>query len=315
MQLQKLKLHPLQKPNSDFSFVACERRITLNLALSKVGCREVFLLTKERASALNDVQNLVFAVISYNGRVLSPRLRSIVSICLILHIGLFVATLSTASVDSTVRDRLLDIAMPYTAAAHIHLGDRAIADVTHSTADWRHRLEYRLGESKGWTTTDLNLGNPIGGSRRFERYLTTIAETSQREDTATAAMLAEPLVVRLIELLEGQSNEQASARLSSMAHATFQIRVVAMVREPVEAVAALGSSTGGSAIGVSSTGTRDRAAQHRVRWRAGVVPKSGFNESNSRGWSVVFLEEPRLNAKAATESVALETPGKVVAGQ
>lgn len=236
----------------------------------------------------------MFELKSYNVRLLSPRLRSLASVCLIIHFGILFATLSTAAVKSTIRDRLLDIVMPYTAATHIHLGGRAIADVTHSTADWLHQFEYRLQPSSSWTATDLDIGNPIGGHRRFERYLATIAEASEQEDTATAAMLAEPLVNRLVAQLSKQQQTSQSHSIKKSKLESLQIRVVAIVHKADRAI---------DAIRVPNEETRwaiFQPPQPVVRWQAGVVEKTNSNQSVGNEWSVVFLEEPRLNAKAVT---------------
>lgn len=212
----------------------------------------------------------MFKLDSQHSQLISPRIRSILSILIILHLGLFVASLSTASIEWTVRDRLIEIAMPYTAGVHMRLEGRPIADVTHTSADWQHRFQYRLSEQREWNDGVLTIGRGIGSKKRLSKYLTLIGEAADIEDTATAARLAQPLIDQIIENVVTGSCRR------------FEVRVVAE----------------SFADGVRKVDS----IEENVRWQAAVVEVKDPVGSEVSDWAIVFLEEPRMNAKAADDN-------------
>lgn len=198
---------------------------------------------------------------------------------------------------------------------HLELGGRSLTDATHTSADWSHRLQYRLPNEVDWQDFDLLAGRSqiripgLGPGARYERYLATIAEAAEREDTATAAMLAEPVVNALMTKLHSQSSTSLMSPESTTAgdqqrestagvggRQFFQLRVVAS--EPV------GQTVEQSAVILPSVALADDVLPPEfdvtdvVRWQAGVVSKPKLTDASELGWSVVYLEEDRLNAKA-----------------
>jgi hypothetical protein len=221
-------------------------------------------------------------------KVLAPRSRAMLSVWLIVHFGILAASLSTGVLDWRVRDRLLEVVAPYASSLHLDLDGRAMADVTYSLVDWQHQLEYRLDSTHRWQLLDLGFVYRFGGRGRLERCLSAIGEASYREDTATAALMSQPLVPQILKQLK----QQDSAALISR----FDVRVVAVERA--------GSEEGGPSVLPPFESNR------LTRWEAAFVSEP--NEASDLGnssWIVVFMEEPRLNAKGMayqipTESVA-----------
>ena len=250
-------------------------------------------------------------MINNRTELLPRQLRSWASILIVVHLGLFVTTLSTSVLDWNVRDRLVDIATPYTAAIHLELGGRTLADASHTIADWPHRLQYRMPNEADWQDFDPLTGRNqvripgFGTTARYERYLTTIAEAAQREDTATAAMLAEPLVAALMSKLRSQSPTPPTSAQSGVAadhpdenagRQFFQLRVVA--REPAGPIGEQADAKLPSVALAADVLPVDFDVTDTVRWQAGVVTKPKLTDASENGWSVVYLEEDRLNAKA-----------------
>jgi hypothetical protein len=201
---------------------------------------------------------------------LPPAVRSAISIALIAHLGLLVVSLSTCVVTWPARDRIVDFAAPYTAAFHLRLDGRPLADAALTTADWEHQFEYRFDNDQPWVPMAPVRASWLDGARPFELYLTTIADASERDDTAVAAMLAKPIVRRLADSGPSEPGQQ------------FQVRVVAIARQVPAALEA--------------AKRREIVTESVVLWQAAVVRDFLGDDRSTGRWSLVHLEEPRLNA-------------------
>ena len=219
-------------------------------------------------------------------KILAPRSRAMLSVWLIVHFGILAASLSTGVLDWRVRDRLLEVVAPYASSLHLDLDGRAMADVTYSLVDWQHQLEYRADSTYPWQRLDLGFVDGFGGRSRLERCLSAIGEASYREDTATAALMAQPLVPQILKQLKQQGSPASISR--------FDVRVVAVERA--------GSEEGGASV------LPPFENNQLTRWEAAFVSESNEESDLANpSWLVVFMEQPRLNAKGMDSQTTTES--------
>lgn len=202
--------------------------------------------------------------------VIGKTTRSILSVALILHCGLFFAVCTTIVFPARWRDRFVDAATPYTSAIHLRLDGRSLGNRSGSSSEWSYVLEYRSDTRHPWIGFTSEAGGFWLGDRHLNHFLATIGEAAVREDTGTAAMLAEPLIREIV-------SHDASLKQSTRGDG-FEIRIVAIDGD------------------LPKDSLEPTLEFPLTRWRAAVVlDRVGESIADTR-WSVVYLEEPRLNA-------------------
>lgn len=199
----------------------------------------------------------------------SPRVRSAISIWLVLHLAFFGISLTAVVAASLLQIRLLDFAAPYLNPLQLRVDPRPIY-LTHGEGDSQpHRVEWSAADSGTWHPAAMRGGRGSERRRRHFLYARAIAIAAEREDTVTASMLAMPLVEEVMGDAEsGEWGEGTPAR----------IRVVRVGLDP------------------AAPRPLDQPSE-KAQWEAAIVPQNGGWEGGSR-WALVTVVERRLNATA-----------------
>lgn len=213
----------------------------------------------------------------------SPRLRSVISIWLVLHLALFAISLTAVVAASLLQIRLLDFAAPYMNPLQLRVDPRPIY-LTHGEGDSEpHRVEWLAADSRTWQPAVVRGGRGSERRRRYFLYARAIAMAAEREDTATASMLAMPLVEEVMgDVDSGEWNEGVPTR----------VRVVRL------------------SLDSEAPRPLDESAE-KTQWEAAIVPHSGGRKGESR-WALVTVGDRRLNATlGATEPAHEPVPEPV----
>lgn len=116
-----------------------------------------------------------------------------------VHLFLVSSSYFATVAPSGLQTRVLDFARPYLAALHFDADGVPLNLASNAPAEKTHQLEKSLAPSAGnqadWEP--LNPPVPAGGdrARRWQRFLTTIAQMGDNQLPALAALLIEPIAV------------------------------------------------------------------------------------------------------------------------
>lgn len=201
--------------------------------------------------------------------------RSLLSLWLVIHFGLWTVSLSTIMSFHPAQDRMIELSTPYLTPLHLRADGRRLDLVRGNDGDWEHAIQWRAGEQASWRTI-TEPSSWLNGTSRLSRYCRAIGDTAMSEDTPTASILAMPLVQRIF------GNLDASERSS------MQIRVVALV--PRELQEQFLEEAGGIPDAMIADGFSTIEL-----WRAAVVEDHGQSRSG-QPFVLVTLKEERLNA-------------------
>lgn len=207
----------------------------------------------------------------------SPGVRSTISIWLIVHIAFFGISLSAVVAASLLQIQLLNFAAPYLNPLQLRVDARPIY-LTHGKGGHEpHRVEWLAAGSTVWQPASVRGRRGSERRRRYFLHAKAIATAAGREDTATASLLALPLVDEVMR--EVASGERAG-------EPPVRMRVVRL---------SLDADSASPLIEPRET----------AQWEAAIVPEPASRGGEPR-WSLVTISGRRLNATPREEVVPRE---------
>ena len=129
----------------------------------------------------------------------SPAMARVVSTIVTIHFVLIGLSYFSTVAASTIQNRMLEAFRPYLAMMHFDADGLPLCFTTSDRSEKTHLLQ-QATQTRIQTDDDWNkIDNPgfVGGDRqrRWQRYLASIAELGNNEQTALAAWLVEPLAI------------------------------------------------------------------------------------------------------------------------
>lgn len=188
-----------------------------------------------------------------------------------MHFALLGISLTAVVAASLLQAQLLAFAAPYLNPLQLRVDPRPIY-LTHGEGiDEPHRIEWLAAGSNDWQPAAVGGRRGSEQRRRYFRYATAIATAADRKDTATASMLALPLVE---EVMRASESDEWEGR------PPIRIRVVRVSLDP--------------------DSPRPLSEPSRTtQWEAAIIPAPEGRDGESR-WSLVTLDSRRLNALPGT---------------
>ncbi len=135
----------------------------------------------------------------FDNRLPSAALTRVVSTIVTIHFVLIGLSYFSTVAASTIQNRMLDAFRPYLAIMHFDADGMPLCFTTSDRSEKTHLLQ-QATQTRTQTDDDWNkIDDPglVGGDRqrRWQRYLASIAELGNNEQTALAAWLVEPLAI------------------------------------------------------------------------------------------------------------------------
>jgi hypothetical protein len=129
----------------------------------------------------------------------SERTVKVVSTLVLVHLFLVFSSYLATVAPSGLQTRILDLARPYLAAFHFDADGIPLNLATNAVAEKAHELEKAVAQPLGGNVEwdPINPSVLAGGdrARRWQRFLTTIAQMGDNQLPSLAAILIEPLAV------------------------------------------------------------------------------------------------------------------------